>query len=227
MSLNMKGRISEVFESIQGEGLYLGQKQLFIRFFGCNLNCKFCDTKLNYFKEYIPADLLAELKSFWNNCHWVTFTGGEPLLQSAFLKEILPLTRKNGLKNYLETNGTLTQNLEKVIGYLDIVAMDFKLPSSTGLNGFWNEHRQFLKLASRKEVFIKTVISNTTLEEDLREAIKLIKKVNSACVLVLQPNSYEGAGLLVEKLQRFKNTCLREGVTACVIPQLHKIVGAR
>lgn len=223
----MKGKVAEIFESIQGEGLYLGQKQLFVRFFGCNLNCRFCDTKLNYFKEYIPQDLLAELKALQNNCQWITFTGGEPLLQSEFLREILPLTRKNGLKNYLETNGTLPQNLEKVIDYLDIVAMDFKLPTSTGLNGFWNEHRHFLRLASQKDVFIKTVISNTTLAEDLREAIKLIKEVNSTCVLVLQPNSYEGIGLLAEKLQEFKNICLREGVFACVIPQLHKIVGAR
>ena len=41
--------IKEIFSSIQGEGPYIGEKQLFIRFCGCNLNCAYCDT--NFKKE--------------------------------------------------------------------------------------------------------------------------------------------------------------------------------
>jgi organic radical activating enzyme len=103
----IKGRISEVFESVQGEGLYFGEKQIFVRFFGCNLSCKFCDTKLNRFLEYEPQELFEELKLYQDVYHSISFTGGEPLLQKDFLKQVLQLTQKEGYKNYLETNGTL------------------------------------------------------------------------------------------------------------------------
>ena len=150
----IKGKIAEVYKSVQGEGIYLGEKQIFVRSFGCNLNCRFCDTKLDSFREYEPQELFKEIKLHQDNHRSVSFTGGEPLLQKDFLKEILKLTQKCGLRNYLETNGTLPDELKEVIDYVDIVAMDLKLPSSTGLCGFWGEHRRFLELASRKEVFL-------------------------------------------------------------------------
>jgi len=221
----MKGKISEVFESVQGEGIYLGERQLFVRFYGCNLNCRFCDTKLDYFIEYEPEELLEELKLYQDMYHSVSFTGGEPLIQKDFLKEIVQLTRKHGYRNYLETNGTLPEALEEVIGYLDIVAMDLKLPSSTGLNHFWQEHRQFLKIASLKEVFLKTVICQSTQEEDLKEGLRLIKEVNKSAILILQPNSYEDSVDLREKLEKFRDICTNDKITTCIIPQIHKSAG--
>ncbi|MBM3244109.1 MAG: 7-carboxy-7-deazaguanine synthase QueE, partial [Candidatus Omnitrophica bacterium] len=174
----MKGRISEVFDSIQGEGLYLGERQVFVRFFGCNLNCRFCDTKLNSFLEYAPEELYKELKMYHRNGHHsISFTGGEPLLQKDFLKDVLKLTHRDKLKNYLETNGTLPDALKDVIDYVHIVAMDLKLPSSSGLNSLWQVHRVFLELASRKELFIKAVICECTEEEDLMQGLKLIREV--------------------------------------------------
>ena len=146
----MKGKISEIFDSIQGEGLYLGERQIFVRFFGCNLGCKFCDTKPGRFIEYEPQELLEEIKLYPKDCHSISFTGGEPLVQKDFLKEVLGLTKKQGYINYLETNGTLSDALNEVIEYLDIVAMDLKLPSSTGLEYFWEAHSKFLKIASAK-----------------------------------------------------------------------------
>src|SRR3990167_3151859 len=103
----MTGKIAEVFDSIQGEGLYLGEKQIFVRFFGCNLSCKFCDTKSDRFTEYEPEELFEEIKLYHNSFHSISFTGGEPLLQNDCLKEVLKLTSGHGYKNYLETNGTL------------------------------------------------------------------------------------------------------------------------
>ena len=38
-------RVSEIFTSIEGEGLFVGKKTLFIRFSGCHLKCRWCDTK--------------------------------------------------------------------------------------------------------------------------------------------------------------------------------------
>lgn len=223
----MKARIAEVFESVQGEGIYLGEQQIFVRFFGCNLNCSFCDTKLDSFIEYEPEELLEEIKLYENGSNSISFTGGEPLLQKDFLKEILKLTAGAGYKNYLETNGTLPIELEEVVDYLDIVAMDFKLPSSAGMGSLWRMHRRFLEIASQKEVFLKAVICQSTEEEDLREALGLIKEVNKAAILVLQPNSFEDYSRMQGKLEYFRDVCLKNNVSACVIPQMHKIAGIK
>ena len=223
----MKARIAEVFDSVQGEGLYLGERQVFVRFFGCNLNCSFCDTKLSRFTEYEPQELFEEIRLYPNNLHSVSFTGGEPLLQSDFLKEVLKITRKQGYRNYLETNGTLYQELENVIDDIDIVAMDIKLPSSSGMFGLWGMHSKFLKIASQKEVFIKTIITSDTRDEDLLEALQLIKEINRGCVLVLQPDSYENHGILEKKLYAYRDICIKEKVTTCVIPQMHKVIGVK
>jgi len=72
----MKAKIVEVFESIQGEGLYLGEKQIFVRFFGCNLNCNFCDTRPDRFMEYEPQELFKEIELYQDKYHSISFTGG-------------------------------------------------------------------------------------------------------------------------------------------------------
>ncbi len=224
----MIGRISEVFGSIQGEGIYLGERQIFVRLFGCNLDhCKFCDTKLSGFRQYRPQELLQEIKTFRDNYHSVTFTGGEPLLQKDFLKEILPLVRQAGYRNYLETNGTLPEALREVIDYLDIVAMDLKLPTSTALEPFWDLHREFLKISSEKEVFLKAVICQSTQESDLRRGISIIKEINPAVILVLQPDSSQDYGLIKAKIDIFRDICTEENIAACIIAQVHKLVGVR
>ena len=225
--MKITGRISEVFESVQGEGLYLGEKQIFVRFFGCNLSCQFCDTKLSGFFEYEPQELFEEVILYNHDFHSVSFTGGEPLLQHDFLKEVLMLTKKNGYKNYLETNGTLPGELEETIDYLDIVAMDIKLPTSSGMGNLWGMHRRFLKIASKKDVFLKAIVCESTKEEDLKTGLNLIKEINSSAVLVLQPNSFDNQEKLAKKLENFKNICVHENVATCVIAQMHKAAGAR
>lgn len=224
----MKGKIYEVFDSIQGEGLYLGEHQVFVRFYGCNLKCGFCDTQMQQFFEYEPRELLDEIILHTRSRHHsVSFTGGEPLLQKDFLKEIMRLTAAAGQRNYLETNGTLPEALEEVIDYADIIAMDLKLPSSTSVEKFWVAHRKFFKIASRKEVFLKAVICRSTSKNDLREALGLIREINRAAILILQPNSYEDYAQLEPKMQDFKDLCAIEGVTSCIIPQIHKVMGVR
>lgn len=223
----IKGKISEVFDSIQGEGLYLGERQIFVRFFGCNLSCRYCDTNMNSFLEYLPEELFNELRIYNKDYHSVSLTGGEPLLQKDFLKETLKLIHENNLKSYLETNGTLPEALDEVIDYVDIIAMDLKLPSSTGLGNFWEAHRSFLKIATKKEVFIKTVICESTKEEDLLEGLRVISEVARNSILILQPDSGVSDLVLNKKLDDFKNICRRERVTTCVIPQVHKIAGVK
>lgn len=223
----MKGRITEVFDSVQGEGIYVGEKQLFVRFFGCNLTCKFCDTALDRFMEYEPTELFAELKLYQDDYHSISFTGGEPLLQKDFLREILGLTRQDGFKNYLETNGTLPRELEGVIDYLDIVAMDMKLPSSTGDFPYWRTHRRFLEVASAKEVFVKMVICNSTRTQDVRDALDLIKEVNPAATVIFQPDTNTRSAALDSKIEHFKLLCDQRFLASCAIPRIHKLAGLK
>jgi len=219
----MTGRVAEIFESVQGEGLYFGEKQLFIRFFGCNLECVFCDTKLEQFKEYKPNDLFKELESYRGNYHSVAFTGGEPLMQKDFLKRALRFTASRGHKNYLETNGTLYRELEDVIKYVDIIAMDMKLPSSTLSWGCWRAHTKFLEIASSRDTFIKCVITQSTTAADIKRVVELVKKINNYPVVVLQPNSAEQSLQIKQKIKTFRNILKKENITCCVIPQMHKL----
>jgi organic radical activating enzyme len=149
--MSCDANIVEVFSSLQGEGLFVGYPQLFIRLGGCNLRCTYCDTpeglslqktgrietrpfsgKWLTLKNPVAAPaLLAHvfrlIKGF-PHYHSVSITGGEPLLHTDFLKAILPPIRKK-LPILLETNGTLPARLKAVIKLVDIVSMDIKMPS--------------------------------------------------------------------------------------------------
>lgn len=224
----MKARIAEVFDSVQGEGIYLGERQIFVRFFGCNLACRYCDTRLTAFSEYEPEELFKEIGLYSKaDFHSISFTGGEPLLQKDFLKEILKITKAAGYCNYLETNGTLYVELKEVVDYLDIVAMDLKLPSSTGMPNLWGMHRNFLNVASGKEIFLKVIICLSTTDEDIEKAVDLIKESRKAVTLVLQPNTYENDAQLKNKTEYFRFLCIKNNIPTCIIPQMHKQVGIR
>lgn len=224
----MTGRINEIFESIQGEGIYFGERQVFARFSGCNLKCNYCDTDFESYREYQPRELLLEIKAFGSGFHSLSFTGGEPLLQKDFLKESLRLVKANGYTTYLETNGTLANELQEVIGDVDIVAMDIKLPSATGLErGYWREHRDFIKVARAKEVFIKVVVTNSAKREEFIVALELLKETGYAGTVVLQPDSFADREGLETTLSSFKELCEKDFIPVRVIPQMHKIMGVR
>lgn len=228
----MKAKISEVFKSIQGEGKYIGVSQVFVRFFGCSLNCVICDTPqakepTGEFEEYTSQELLKEVRKLSNDVHSVSLSGGEPLEQKDFLKYFLPLLKKQGMKTYLETNGILPENLKEVIRDTDIVAMDIKLPSVTGQPAFWEEHEKFLKIARTKDVFVKTIITLDTDFKDVETAAKLASKVNRGIVFILQPNYFEISPELLLGCQKAQAIALKFLDDVRVIPQVHKYLGIR
>ncbi len=216
----MKAKISEIFKSIQGEGLYQGQEQVFVRFYGCNINCSFCDTKLTDYQEKSVDEVLKATLSY-GGCDCVSLTGGEPLLYADFVKSLAAYLKSAGKEVHLETNGIIHDGLKKTIDFIDVVAMDFKLPSSTKLTAFWREHEEFLKVALLKKVFIKIVIGVNTHTQDILKSIEIIKKINVSIPLILQPeNPLENT--LVQKLLDFKDVCSAEGINVGIMSQLHK-----
>ncbi|MCF7870757.1 MAG: 7-carboxy-7-deazaguanine synthase QueE [Candidatus Omnitrophica bacterium] len=218
-------KIGEIFKSYQGEGPWQGKKQVFLRFFGCNLSCKFCDTKQNFYRLMTVPQVREEINSL-GEFHSISLTGGEPLLQADFINDFLKKVKKNGKIIYLETNGILYRNLAKIINFVDMVSIDFKLPSSTGVPPLWGLHQRFVKAVGDVDAFIKVVVGKNTTIEDLDKTLAIIKKNRPGLLLVLQPeNPYED--LLKEKLSIFKKRSRKNSVSAEVISQLHKKIGIR
>ncbi len=212
--------IKEIFTSIQGEGPYIGQKHVFVRFCDCNLNCKFCDTDFSKkgSKKYTKEELFDVLSAI--NADVVSFTGGEPLLNADFLLKFLKeFKAKLNKKIYLETNGTLYKELKKVINYVDTVSADIKLKSATGQDSRFCDNEKFLKIASEKDFFIKIVFDKNIKQEEILSSLKLAKKYNA--LVVLQPKMPQDEDLNTEELFEefyavYKNVRL--------IPQMHKFL---
>ncbi|MDP1852739.1 MAG: 7-carboxy-7-deazaguanine synthase QueE [Candidatus Omnitrophota bacterium] len=219
---SLTGKVSEVFSSIQGEGLYTGARQLFVRFYGCNLDCVFCDTQLSSYEKYTPEELYGVISRFEKNYHSISFTGGEPLLQKDFLREVLKLIKRDGIKTYLETNGILHKELQEVIDYIDIIAMDFKLPTSGKHEEYWQEHKKFLETAVRKEVFVKCIVCLSTHDEDIEKVMSLIKGSGKDIPLIIQPNTFELGRRLLDKAKAYQDTLFHTVSDVRIIPQVHK-----
>lgn len=220
----MEADIREVFSSIQGEGPYIGYKQLFVRFCGCNLKCRYCDTDFDTARaaKYSVKGLL-KLVNLSLDCHSISLTGGEPLMNFAFLKEFLPQCK---LPVYLETNGTLYKRLEEIIEYVDYVSSDIKLPSCTGLKPLWDVHDKFFKIASKKKLFAKMVFNGKVTDDEIIKACALSKKYDIE--LILQP---EMVGLKPVISSDFMENILDKALgcyhNVRLIPQVHKFINVQ
>ncbi len=229
----MTAKISEIFSSVQGEGPYAGVRQIFVRFFECHMHCIWCDTPdaigdgPKDYKNYSIAQLQKEIRRLSSGCHSVSLTGGEPLLQADFIKQLLPYIKESGLKVYLETSGVLYKELKKVIQDVDIVAMDIKLPSSTQQRAFWKEHRAFLKIARQKDVFIKTVISSKTEMADIKRSVEIAAAVDPKIIFILQPNTFDLQNGVMSKCLTYHNYCSKHLADVRILPQMHKFLRIR
>lgn len=96
----------EIFYSLQGEGSRCGTPAVFLRLAGCNLACKWCDTKHSWGNGILCSaqNIAAHILEY--NCTSLVITGGEPLIQQEPLEKLLALLPE-GLHVEVETNGTL------------------------------------------------------------------------------------------------------------------------
>lgn len=240
----MQASLIEMFSSVQGEGRYVGCRQLFVRFEGCNLDCQYCDTEnapgmhllcnvetypgARRFSEVInPMDateVAAHINRFLEELphHSVSFTGGEPLLHAGFLAELLPLIN---CKCFLETNGTLHQELAKILPLVDIISMDIKLPQMTGRE-LWQEHRAFLELVKNKDVYVKLVVPGNIEEADFQKAVDLVAEVDADILFILQPVTPMNDVPAVEPgfILELQQQALKKLKDVRVIPQTHRMM---
>lgn len=234
---NVETEISEIFSSLQGEGPYLGMKQVFVRFGRCNMHCHYCDElpkmEEGMFDVRTLDETLADVERLEKEKgahHSVSLTGGEPLFYAPFLRNFLPKLKEKGFTTYLETNGTLPRELDSVVKWCDIVAMDLKPPTSTHDRAFWKEHEAFLRVALQKDVFVKTVITPDVSMEEIERCVALLKNTNPKIPFIFQPLTgpfgIDQKSLdLIEK--KFFNYAKENLSDVRVIPQMHKIWNVR
>ncbi|PMP66152.1 MAG: 7-carboxy-7-deazaguanine synthase QueE [Thermodesulfobacterium geofontis] len=164
-----KLKISEIFFSLQGEGPLIGYPTLFIRLFGCNLNCSWCDTPYakgnNPHKEVEISEILSFWEKNFNSLPFITITGGEPLIQNPVYNLMNAFLEKNCIV-VLETNGSISLNrVPKEV----IKVMDVKTPSSNMDRHNLYENFKFLG----KKDAVKFVIKD---EKDFEFSLDIIDK---------------------------------------------------
>jgi len=220
-------RTSEVFHSIQGEGVYQGIPTVFIRLQGCNLpgttgGCLYCDTSYAWDptkgKDMAIEEIIQEVSKLASSYgSWCCITGGEPLWQEDELEELVRKLKKGGYKVTIETNGSF--NPPRWYTLVDSWSADIKCPSS-GVCGVSKEDW----FHTRGSDQIKMVVGNT---EDLEFVKGMLDKYRaSSPIVLLSPIS----GILVNKGEYWNKEWLREVWEFCCENkvrfslQIHKIL---
>lgn len=158
-------QISEIFYSIQGEGVTIGTPSIFIRLAGCHLRCTWCDSKftwpLHSKWQLNPKQLFKEISQY--PCRNLVITGGEPLIQQDELKVFLEIVKNNNYRTEMETSGSIQTKLGRLIDQYNC---------SPKLSNSGNKPYQ-LKKFPKKRTWYKFVVDN---KEELREIMDYCNK---------------------------------------------------
>lgn len=162
---------------------------------GCKLRCKYCHnpemwqmTKPNYTSSELAERIIKNKPYFKRNNGGVTFSGGEPLLQSEFLIEVCKLLKKENIHIALDTSGVGNGNYKELLSYVDLILLDIKHTDKNEyreLTGYdIKESDNFIKELnkSNKPVIIRQVIlpgltDNIDYIKTLKQKIKTIKNI--------------------------------------------------
>jgi organic radical activating enzyme len=258
-----EGWLVEVFPSFQGEGLFIGQRQLFIRFAGCNRRCAYCDSRHTWRRPARvqlctligrrcmgflanPLCLSALLSAIdvvegsvpRDACRGpscdnltVSLSGGEPLLQAQFLRELLPLLRARRMQTYLETNGSLPGAMQLIATMVDVAAIDVKIPSATRQPLDWGTVAAFARAAApvpRK--FFKLVLTASVKDAELARVRRFLERRRDVEAVILQPVTpvrRDVVPLTMERLECFRSSLSQVVSDVRVIPQVHRLAAWR
>lgn len=214
-------KVVEIFRSIDGEGKRVGLPTTFIRLYGCNLKCNYCDTRYgcegNNYKVRSVQEIVDEVKQW--EVESVTITGGEPLIHPG-IKSLVEALLAEGYWVNIETNGTVDVcefrssiygNKESGVSKL-FFTVDYKCPCS-GMEDKMNL-KMYHKLRSTDVV--KFVVASM---EDLDRALSVLEEVQTPAEVYFSPmfGSIEPS-VIVEYILRHK-------LYKCKVQvQLHKII---
>lgn len=122
--------VVEIFgPTIQGEGINMGSRTMFVRLAGCDYRCRWCDTlyavndpDVNYIN---PANIIKKLKSMASHCTTVTISGGNPCIHN--LEPLINELHDAGYRIHIETQGSIWQDC---LASVDMINLSPKPPSS-------------------------------------------------------------------------------------------------
>ena len=176
-------KIAEIFFSIQGEGELTGVPSVFVRTSGCNLRCRWCDTKYASWKpegENVTInDLLDKVSSY--PARHVVISGGEPLIAKG-IEEFTHLLKESGKHITIETAGTISPNGIQC----DLASLSPKLSDSTPkegeINKEWIDRHESKRLdygilsewVNSYNFQLKFVVSK---EEEIKEIQNVISRI--------------------------------------------------
>ncbi len=240
----MLAQIKEIFCSVQGEGPYVGVRQAFVRFGGCNLSCDYCDTpearkasrecrvevtpgKRDFMQLENPLDnaKLEEAVEGYGNIHSASLTGGEPLLHADFIREL-----KLRAPLYLETNMTLPEKAEKIKGKVRYVAGDFKLRDALADSNYEEIMEatircyRVLRSKINRDCFCKVMLKGGADLKEISESIEQVKDYISC--LILQPITPFSRALEKQLILDLQEDIAEIIDDVRIIPQTHKLWGA-
>jgi organic radical activating enzyme len=239
------GYLSELFTSIQGEGLWAGHLHHFVRLAGCGVGCRNCDTpgaldrpahffvhgsdKIeNPIEPSALVKIVAAMDARIPGAQALAFTGGEPLEQVDFLERLLPLLKAadfSGRPVLLETAGLHAEAMARIVQWVDQVSMDIKLYSTSGLKDVMARHERFMAALRDTGFYVKLVVDSKTTEEEVADAARLVASANPSTPLFLQP-AFDGkrsaGGSYLIKLWQAARALLRD---VRIVPQLHRQLG--
>ena len=210
----MPASLVEIFASFQGEGIYVGAPTIFVRFGGCDLRCRWCDSagtwsttrecriedaagsgRFGSFSNPLPIeDIVGALDRLGlERFAFVSATGGEPLLQAAAVGALGEALQHSRARFWLETHGLHAAALAGVIDRVDVVSMDWKLPGevkrASGSNEtFVEQHQAFLRVALKaSECIVKIVVTPQTRDVEWEEACRAIASIAPEIPFIVQP----------------------------------------
>jgi 7-carboxy-7-deazaguanine synthase len=245
--------VTEVFSAIQGEAALVGQRQVFLRLTGCNIRCAYCDQPEALERrpgpcriEHTPGqrdwehrqsplpidDVVEAVDRLWRALphHSVSLTGGEPLMQSRGLAQLLPVLVDRGHRIMAETNGTLTGGLARTLPWLSYVSMDIKLDSVDGEGVDLATHRRFLAAACEADTttWVKIVVGASVDPAEFDAAISMVADGAGRPEVFLQPVTPFAAvteAPTPDQVLELQARALRRYPHVRVIPQTHKAIG--
>jgi 7-carboxy-7-deazaguanine synthase len=166
----------EIFETVEGEGTRAGFPTIFIRLFGCNLRCSWCDTKYSYPPDKAGqvmtiGEIVNEVRKY--SSRHICLTGGEPLLYGdhslALINALLEIETLVDL--HIETNGAidLSYFIERIDSPKVRYIMDFKLPDSGEMDKMI--YANFAILRPQDEVkFVIASVADFTVARNVLES---------------------------------------------------------
>ncbi|MFL6487077.1 MAG: 7-carboxy-7-deazaguanine synthase QueE [Nitrososphaera sp.] len=242
---NMPGtittKVNEIFTSIEGEGILFGTKTMFVRLAGCPFKCHWCDTPyalpmdsgVDYSIEEVKRIISKNLQP---NTYKINFTGGEPLVQYEAVIELAKFASQKGLRVYLESSCYDAKRFAKVLPYINICKVEIKLRDSKIVDE--NQYSNLLKneheclrhaINSNKTTYIKVVVTNSSNLIEFKDIVREVFNVAQPSELagfIIQP-SYTVDEPTLDVLFGFYDAVYPIYDQVRVIPQLHKIIGAR